>query len=506
MPDIVRQPGARLTGQVDARLQKRFYPGPLANLRRSYAAFHAFDKTHAVALAEANLIPAEASRAILAGLREMEAQGIEAVRDRMGGGRHSGEAFLTEKLGANIAGWINLGRSSGDLDAVAWRYNLRQRLPAVLTEIGRLRASLLDVASRHALTLLPAYSIGQQAQTTTLAHTLLSWEAPFARDAARALALYAEAGGSPAGSAIMTGSTFPISRTRTAELLGFDSVQANTRDAVVNLDTLLHAHSVTAIAISNAVSVASDLYLWSMSEFRFVELDDAYCSTSSIMPQKKNAWAPAWIRGQGSLALGRLAGVFALVKMESDGLEDTLLGAWQLYEALDELEDMVALLAGMIATMKVDIERLAERTRNGWAQATDLAAMLTREAGISWRDAHQVLARLVREAIDAGRNQQDVTPADIDRVAVSVLGRTLGVSPEAVRSAVDPRQSVENRRVVDGSPAPADVETQIRAARAALADDIAQVDALSARQRDSAVRLEGAVDAVLAGRAERAQR
>ena len=137
MPDIVRQPGARLTSQVDARLQKRFYPGPLANLRRSYAAFHAFDKTHAVALAEANLIPAEASRAILAGLREMEAQGIEAVRDRMGGGRHSGEAFLTEKLGANVAGWINLGRSSGDLDAVAWRYNLRQRLPAVLAEIGR---------------------------------------------------------------------------------------------------------------------------------------------------------------------------------------------------------------------------------------------------------------------------------------------------------------------------------------------------------------------------------
>jgi argininosuccinate lyase len=94
--------------------------------------------------------------------------------------------------------------------------------------------------------LLPAYSIGQQAQTTTLAHTLLSWEAPFARDAVRAFALYTEAGGSPAGSAIMTGSTFAISRKRTAELLGFDSVQANTRDAVVNLDTLLHAHSVIA--------------------------------------------------------------------------------------------------------------------------------------------------------------------------------------------------------------------------------------------------------------------
>src|SRR5690349_7356406 len=102
MPDIVRQPGARLTGQVDARLAKRFYPGPLANLRRSYAAFHAFDKAHVVALAEAQLISSQAACAILTGLREMEAEDIDVARDRMGGGRHSGEAYLTGKLGANV--------------------------------------------------------------------------------------------------------------------------------------------------------------------------------------------------------------------------------------------------------------------------------------------------------------------------------------------------------------------------------------------------------------------
>jgi argininosuccinate lyase len=134
MPDIVRQSGARLTGQVDARLAKRFYPGPLANLRRSYNAFRAFDKTHTVALAEAGLIPPEAAGALLAGLRKMGRQGIEAIRDRMGGGRHSGEAYLTEELGANVAGWINLGRGSDELDAVAWRHKLGHRLPPVLAD------------------------------------------------------------------------------------------------------------------------------------------------------------------------------------------------------------------------------------------------------------------------------------------------------------------------------------------------------------------------------------
>jgi argininosuccinate lyase len=112
------------------RAFKRFYPGPLANLRRSYAAFHAFDKTHVVALAEANLIPAEASRAILAGLRGWRHKGSKRSAIGWVAGRHSGEAFLTEKLGANVAGWINLGRARR-LDAVAWRYNLRQRLPAI---------------------------------------------------------------------------------------------------------------------------------------------------------------------------------------------------------------------------------------------------------------------------------------------------------------------------------------------------------------------------------------
>jgi argininosuccinate lyase len=371
----------------------------------------------------------------------------------------------------------------------------------VLAPINRLRGSLIDVAAKHVHTVMPAYSIGQQAQTTTLAHTLLSWEAPLARDVMRALQLFDEAGESPAGAAIGTGSTFAISRERTADLLGFDRTAANTRDAVVNVDTLLHAHGVVAVAIANAVRIAADLYLWSMSELRFVDIADAYCSTSSIMPQKKNAWALAWIRGQGSLAYGRLSGVFALTKTESDGLEDTLMGPWALYEALDELADMASLLAGIVATMTVDVARLRQRLANGWNQATDLAAMLTQEAGVSWRDAHQIVARLVREMVDAGKGQDDVTPADVARVAQATIGRALSVSPASLRAAVDGDRSVENRAQVEGSPAPANVRSAIDASRSGLARDTERIDAAQARLQASAARLETAIDAVLASEA-----
>ncbi|MCL1849718.1 MAG: lyase family protein, partial [Clostridiales bacterium] len=358
MPDIVRVVGGRLESEVDPLLKKRLYPGPLENLRHSYSAFHAFDKAHTVSLAEAGLIPLDAAESILAGLRQMEAEGIAEVRDRMGGGRHSGEAYLTELIGPDMAGWINLGRSSGDLDATAWRLVFRSKTLSLLDALCALRLALLTVAGEHLETVLPGQTCLQHAQTTTLGHTLVAWETPLERDAARFLAAHEAAGDSPAGSGIMTGSTFPLRRSRTAELLGFERVAENTRDAVLNLDILLQTHSAAAICLSNLMRIAQDLYLWSSSEFAYVELPDAYCSTSSIMPQKKNPWAMAWIRGEGSLALGRLSGVFTLLKAESDQLEATMIAAWELWVLLELLEDMALLLKGVVEGAQFRSERM----------------------------------------------------------------------------------------------------------------------------------------------------
>jgi argininosuccinate lyase len=235
-----------------------------------------------------------------------------------------------------------------------------------------------------------------------------------------------------------------------------------------------------------------------MTEFKFVDLADRYCSTSSIMPQKKNSWALAWVRGQASLAIGRLSGVFTLLKGESDALEDTLLGPWQLYETLDELQDMAEMLAGIVSSMTVDTRRLAATASHGWTQATDLAAMLTQEARISWREAHQTVAHLVRESIAAGRQPEDLRSADLDAVAERLLGRPLRVRQEAIDAALDPHQALDSRAALEGSPAPGQVTAQIAAGQVALADDEMAVDAQATHLREAAARLEAAVDAVLA--------
>jgi len=150
--------------------------------------------------------------------------------------------------------------------------------------------------------------------------------------------------------------------------------------------------------------------------------------------------------------------------------------------------------------MTVDTQRLADATHRGWTQATDHAALLTQAAGVSWREAHQILARLVRESVAEYKGQDDITPAYIDRVALAVIGRPLAVPAEAIRSAVEPRQSIDNRKLVQGSPAPANVEAQIAAARDALKADVARIDELATRKRKADARLEAAIDAIAGAR------
>jgi len=346
---------------------------------------------------------------------------------------------------------------------------------------------------------MPGHTCLQHAQTTTLAHTLMAWDAALGRDVERFVGTYQATGESPAGAAIMTGSTFPLRRTRTAELLGFDRVAGNTRDAVLNLDVILQAHTTTSVCMSTLMRIAQDLYMWASSEFGYVDLPDSYCSTSSIMPQKKNPWGLAWIRGEGSLALGHLSGVFTMLKAESDQLEATMLTAWELWKALDLLNDMALLLTGVIKGAQFDKERLYELACEHFCQATDLAAVLVTEGGLPWREAHQLTARVVRAAGEAGMKPADVTVEFMNQVRGEYGAAPLSMSPEVLAAALDPRQSVIARDAVQGSPSPRQVAGQIESAVSSIRPDREQAQAIANRAQQAADLLEQAIDRVLGG-------
>ena len=490
-----RTAGARLTEEPLGHLD--FHRSNL--LGESVGFIHAFDKAHAVMMTEAGMLSPAQGQAILGAFRTMEAEGMQAARQAADGGMHSGEHYLIQHLGDEVGGRLHLGRSSGDLIEVARRLTFKAHVHRLLHALSGVREALLDVAADHLDTVMPGYTHGQHAQPTTFAHWATMFEICFARDAARLLSFHQRLNRSPAGAAIMTGSDFPIDRSRTASLLGFDAPLDHTMDAILSHDLEMEYASVLAVLAQTLGRIADDLFLWSTTEFAMVELPDRYCGTSSIMPQKKNPDGLEDMKGLAAQSLGFLVTVFAAEKgptgfpiMERRNSQAVL---WDTGRGLAvRLESMGPLLRDV----QVRRDRMAALAGSNWAQATDLAAALVRAAGMDWRTAHQVVGVFVRECIAAGTAPMAARPADLDRTARGMGLQAPGLPAAVFDDAMSPAAFV-GRRTMLGAPAPAAMAARVAAARTSLGQD-SQVLAGFQRQAEAAAHaLEQAIDAVLNG-------
>jgi len=439
---------------------------------------HAFDKAHALMLSETGINTCDTGRAILTALLEMEKTGVVEVREKAGGGMHSGEHYLIQTCGEAIGGRLHLGRSSGDLIEVARRFTFRRHVHAMLAALCDTRTTLLDLAAKHLDTIMPGYTHGQHAQPSTFAHWATLFEAVFARDTARLLSFYQRLNRSPAGAAIMTGSDFPLNRQRVAELLGFDAPLAHTWDAIMSHDLEMEYAGVLAVLAQNLGRIADDLILWSTSEFAMIELPDRYCGTSSIMPQKKNPDGLEDMKSVAARSLGAVATVMMAEKgptgfpiMERRHSQAIL---WDLGRDLGLRFDC---LSPLLRGMQVKKARMLMLAGANWAQVTDLSSALVRHAGLDWRTAHQVVAVLVRRCIAAGKPAADVDSSDLDAAAIEYGIPAPMLQADHCADAMDPRRFVE-RRTIYGGPAPAAVVREIVTARQELDADRQKTAAL----------------------------
>ena len=464
-------------------------------------AIHAFDKAHAVMLVERGLLSPAHGAAILGALREMEQEGVTAARVRVGGGTHSGEQYLIRALGEDVGGRLHLARSTGDLTSVAINTYQREKLLAVMDGVNRFRRVLLDFARAHTETIIPGYTFRQHAQPMTLAHLVLSWVATLARDFERLHAAYRRVNVSPAGGVIMVGSDFPIDRQRTAELLGFDAVHENAADAILELtpDDTLDVASVIALLYHSLARWADDLILWSTTEFRFLDIPDRFCNTSSIMMQKKNVIGPAEVKGAAAEALGTVVTAFHALK-GSTGLPVTerYYALEQLWRVADNCVRDLSWFCELLPEVGVRREGLREQAWLHWGTATDLAGALVREKDLPWRTAHQIVGILVRLCEERGLGPDTVTPALLDEAAMLYHGRPAGLTAASIHAALDPVRFVESRDL-RGGPAAKETRRQADVFAAALtADDQAVADA-RARLAAAAAKLDAAVDAIAGG-------
>ena len=380
--EFYRKAGARLTEEADASqtFHKVGTPERIAPLLKAY---HMFDKAHVVMLAEESLVPTEDAVAILRAIREMEAEGWERLRAEGGHGLFSGEAYLIQKLGEEIGGKIHLGRSSGDLNSVSARIGLREKLLGVMEAELETREVYLKLAEEHLETVLPTYTMLQQAQIGTFAHYLVAWTLPLERDFTRLKGAYERTNVSSAGAGIGTGSDFPLNRARTAELLGFDVVCENVRDANAGRDFILEALSAIAILMVNLAWATDIIFLFASNEFNFVEMADRYCGTSSIMPQKRNPHSLMVVSETAS----QLSGALSVMLMNARSISGSVKPVLQHFDAT---VDALNLWAGIISTLTVNRDVMCNKTLEFWALATDLAGAMVREKKLPWRTAHQI--------------------------------------------------------------------------------------------------------------------
>ncbi|MGZ0747899.1 argininosuccinate lyase [Haloparvum sp. AD34] len=464
----------------------RFSGGPAREFLSSLAADAAIfaadldvDRAHVVMLAEQGIVDDDTAGEILEALDDVEAAGHDELPD--GEDVHEAiETAVIDRVGAD-GGKMHTARSRNDEVATCIRYRVREDLLDVAEATVALREALVATASEHTETVMPGYTHLQPAQPTTLAHYLLSYEAAVARDTGRLLDAFERTNRSPLGGAAFAGTPFDVDRERTAALLGFDDTVRNSMDAASARDFLAEAAAAYAALSTTLSGLAEDLVIFANKGF--LELDDDYASTSSIMPQKKNPDTLELTRGVAGDAVGELTSVLTALKglprAYNRDLQRVHPGVFDIAGVVADATDVAG---GAVSTADWDEPALATAAGEGFSTATGVADLLAM-AGIPFRTAHEIVAAGA-ENIEDG-DDPDSAAAKLDEAAQDVLGESLftHVSREDVEAALDPAASVASRDSA-GGPAPeavvaelADAETDV----AADADTIeARRDALSA--------------------------
>ena len=487
--EFYRKAGARLKEDADPS-QIAHKVGTSQRTLPLLHAYHAFDKAHVVMLTEEGLIPKPDGVAILKAFRQMEAEGWQRIRSEGGHGLFSGEAFLIEKLGEEIGGKIHLGRSSGDLNSVSARIGVRDHLLKVMDAVLVCRDAYLKLAEQHLETVLPTYTMWQQAQIGTFAHYLVAWALPLERDFARLMGAYERANVSSAGAGIGTGSDFPLNRRRTGELLGFDGVCENVRDANAGRDFVIEALSAITILMTNIGWATDTIFLFCSNEFNFVEIADRYCGSSSIMPQKKNPHSLMEVAETASQLTGALAATLTNARSISGSIKSVL-------QNFDKTAEALQVWAGMISTLQVNQEVMRQKCLEYWALATDLAGAIVRESQLPWRTAHQITAILVRMALEQGKKPADIDSAFVDQAAREYIGEPLNISDQTLRAVLDPLRAIKARTLFGGT-APSEVERQIGHCLEIMHRDADLLGEKRSRLSHAATTLEKAIDSLVA--------
>jgi argininosuccinate lyase len=423
------------------------------------------DIAHVLVLREWGVVPAEPAGRLLRLLLEVQPLSPHQFPydPRYGDAYNCRERFFVERLGDD-AGWLHAGRPRREAGRIAFRLLLRRLVAELIGEAAGFARAIAELADRHAETLMPDQTYLQQAQPSTFGHYVLAFAYPAMRDGERLLRELDWTNRSPGGAGCVNGSRLAQNRDRMSELLGFDEVIEHTRDAMWQTDGLVQLLAATASLVTTQSKLADDLEIWDSQEFDFVDLAGPYTRASMLMPQKRNPYALAIVRGQAGVLIGRLSGFLAVVKTPSARTDNLIFAYGEVSRSLEAAAKVTRLMAGVMATLQVNHGRMREALLSGFSQATDLAELVMQRCDVDYRTAYRIVGAAVRTASRQGLHGIDISGEMLDVAAREVIGRPLGLAGAELGEALDPR-AIVMARVLPGGAAPQTVRKMAASCR-----------------------------------------
>ena len=316
------------------------------------------------------------------------------------------EVLLTEKIGP-LAGKLHTARSRNDQVATDMHLYLKEQLGHVLDKLANMKSVLLDLAEKHVETIMPGYTHLQHAQPISFAHHLMAYYNMFQRDSERFAFNLKHTDLSPLGAAALAGTTFPINRQLSSDLLGFQQAYTNSLDAVSDRDFILEFLSNASMLMMHMSRFCEEIINWCSFEYQYISLSDSFSTGSSIMPQKKNPDMAELIRGKTGRVYGHLLGLLTVMKSlplaYNKDLQEDKEG---MFDTVETILNSLDVLAGMLSSMQVHKDKMQQSTENDFSNATELADYLA-EKGLPFREAHEIVGKLVLDSIKHGKNIQD---------------------------------------------------------------------------------------------------
>lgn len=446
--------------QKDADKLVQQYTASIPFDHRLYQHDIAGSMVHARMLAKQGIITDKEAELIGTGLvsiREEIEQGQFQFKAELEDIHMNIEARLTEKIG-DTAGKLHTARSRNDQVALDLRLFCKEAIAETIRGLRGLQSALLDKAEANREIVVPGYTHLQRAQPILLAHHLLAYFEMLERDIQRFQDCLKRTDVMPLGSGALAGVPYPIDRAFVAQQLGFSQISQNSLDAVSDRDFVIEYEADASMAMMHLSRLAEELVLWSSAEFGFVEIDDAYATGSSIMPQKKNPDVAELGRGKTGRVYGHLMGMLTTMKglplSYNKDLQEDKEG---LFDTVDTLLSTSAVFAGMVKTLKVQAERTGQAAGQGYILATDVADYLVKK-GLPFRRAHEVVAKLVSYSVGKGKELHHLELSEYQQFSPLFESSVLDISAAS---------SIKARNVVGGT-APEQVDAQLAKAKGLL--------------------------------------